>query len=227
MFSIAFQEFKQLLLSFKALVIVLVIAGSAFFVSDVINNLGDDLQKSLGSEGATLGVAINVFIFGFVFIAALSHDTINREISSKTIRFLVTKTSRTKIILGKYLGILSFWVICMFLSYSLVAFSSNTLPIRSLVDSLLFISVVISFYMFISTVFVKTNVSLFIGIISSIFVPILSVVAIYSDKIWIKPLKYITPYNYSILGGYYILMNVVLTFLLLIATITIFERKDL
>lgn len=227
MFSIAVQELKQLLLSIKAIIVVLIIAGSSFFVADSINSLGDDVGKSLGSDGAALGVTVNVFIFGLLFIAALSHDVINREVSSKTIRFLITRIDRKKFILGKYIGITAFWGICMLLSYSLIAFSAGKFHWVSFIDSFVFLAVGIAFYMFISTIISKTSVTLFFGLIFAVFFPILSLVSIYSDKIWLKPIKFITPYNYSILGGYYILINVLLAVVLIAGTMITFERKDL
>ncbi|MBK5514628.1 ATP-binding cassette domain-containing protein [Bacillus sp. TH11] len=90
---------------------------------------------------------------------------------------------------------------------------------------LYFLAVGIAFYMFISTIIPKTSITLFFGLIFAVFFPILSLVSIYTDKVWLKPIKFITPYNYSILGGYYILINVLLAVLLVVGTMITFERE--
>src|SRR5690625_2437275 len=56
-------------------------------------------------------ISLILMVLGFLFAFAISHDLINKEIELKTIRLLITKTSSLKLMLGKFLGTLLFWIV--------------------------------------------------------------------------------------------------------------------
>ncbi|MDI5788777.1 hypothetical protein PO124_11270 [Bacillus licheniformis] len=82
-------------------------------------------ELDLGSDAGAIGTAVIVFALGFLFIAGLSHDMINREVHTRTVRFLVTKRRGSRSFWESFLasGCLVF---CMLVSYALVMIASKS-----------------------------------------------------------------------------------------------------
>lgn len=227
MWAICFNEFKGLFKSIKSIIVIAIIFGVTYLMADFMTAAADQLDFNVGNDGYAIGTLLIVFILGFLFIFGLSHDLINREVSMRTIRFLVTKTPRTKILLGKYLGVWLFWFFCIFVSYVLIAFVSKNFLWKGIVDCMTFLSVALALNLIFSIIFPKPAISMFFGIIFALVFPLISFWAIYDDNKYISWFKFITPYYYSTLGSYYILINLVFAAVLLLLAIGLFKRSDL
>jgi ABC-2 type transport system permease protein len=107
---------------------------------------------------------------------------INREIHLRTMRFLVTKTTRDKIILGKFLGVSFFWFICLFIAISLTIPFSKQFYFIQLLKTMIFVTYFVSLSLFLSTVFNKPSLSMFVGIVLAIALPIIGFWSIVSEN---------------------------------------------
>ncbi|KPL59255.1 ABC transporter permease [Rossellomorea vietnamensis] len=227
MWAICMNEFKGHFKSVKSIIVIAIIFGISYLLADFMTSVADQLDLGGSKDGFAIGTLMIVFGLGFLFIAGLSHDLMNREISSRTMRFLVTKTTRTKILLGKYLGVWFFWFFCITVSYLLVTFVSKEFLWLGVVDCMLFLSVALALNLIFSLLMPKPSVSMFFGIVFALVFPALSFWAIYADSIYTNWFKYLTPYYYSTLGSYYILINLVYAVLLFFVAREIFKRRDL
>lgn len=225
MLAIAKHEFWQLFKSIKSILIVLILIGSSYYVSkngaeivSFINDGRDDQQIYYS------GLSIVVMIFGPLFALALSHDVINREISSKTIRFLLTRTSHAEILLGKWLGVMGFWLACLICSYSTIIFYAKHVEWFLFVQMLLLLLFSISLAFLLSVVVTKPFMSMFISTVLGLALPIGSVVVMSSEKWWGK-FQYITPYYYMVEDDWKIVFVVLIGVAIMGLTYTVFKRR--
>lgn len=227
MWTICFHEFKGLFKSIKSIIIIAIIFGVTYWTADLMTTLKDQLDVHAGKDGYATGIASIVFLLGFLFISSLSHDVINREVSTRTIRFLVTKTSRVNIIIGKYLGMWLFWFFCIFTSFVLVAFISKKFLWWGILECMGFISVAIAYNLIFSIIFPKPAVTMFFGIVFALVFPALSFWIIFSSNGAISWLKFFTPYYYALLGNFYVFINFIYAIGVLMLGVVLFRRRDL
>lgn len=120
----------------------------------------------------------------------------NKEVYSRTVRFLVTKTSRSSILLGKFLGNFLFWVVCLTISFILIMPFSNAFYFLELIQSIIFISYFLGFSLLLSTIISSPSITMFLGITISIILPIIGMISIGTTNVFIQIVSYITPYYY-------------------------------
>lgn len=232
MIHILKHEFIDSFKSIRSILIILFITFVSYQSATLIDSnpsIINEVIKSGGEEGSAYSAAVGLIllVFGFLFVFATSHDLINKEIELGTIRLLVTKVSRVEIILGKLLGILLFWVITVSISFAILsAFAGSWFP-KDYFQSIILLFYIISFVVLISTVITKTKLTMFLGIILGISLPIIGLATTVIDKWYLAPFKYILPYNY--LDGSITLMFIPLAIGLIFLLISAFimQRKDL
>ncbi|GGE64027.1 ABC transporter permease [Priestia taiwanensis] len=227
MWAICTHEFKSYFKSIKSLIIIAIFAGTAYLIADFFAEYKEIIPPEIGNDVYAFGTVFVVYFLGSLFIAAISHDVINREISSRTMRFLVTKTTRTNIILGKFLGGWLFWLFCITASFAIIFIMSHKFLWKGLLECMVFISVALAINLLFSILLPKPGLSMFFGIVFGLVFPALSFAAIYSENIYINWLKLITPYYYTDLGGYYPLINILYAGLLVFLSLILFKRRDL
>lgn len=229
MFAITLREFKSLFQSIRAILIIVVLfgvtIGSAKLVSQFKGQLSD---LGLGDSAYIIGLMLLLFLASPLFVTSISHSSVNKEIESKTIRFLATKTSRENIIFGKFLGNVSFWVLCLTVALLLIVPFSKSFPIVDLIQSIIFVSYFIGLSLFLSTVVNSSAMTMFVGIFISIALPVIGMWSLISKNVIVDTLSYLTPYYY------YTQENTAYTYLVLIhiavfviASLMIFKRRDL
>lgn len=232
MYTILKKEFFSSFKSIRAILIVLFITiisyQSALFFS------GDNpLTVLLLEEGAveneiyTVVIALIIMIFGFLFVFAISHDVVNKELELKTIRLLVTKVSRLEIVLGKMLGMFFFWLVVVSVSFLIITAISHTWQWRDYIQVLIFMFYIINFVLLISTCITSTKLTMFLGIILGLTIPIMALISLLSEKWYITTVSYLLPYAY--LEGSLWKMLIPFTMGLLFCAIALFvmERRDL
>ncbi|MGE6630676.1 ABC transporter permease subunit [Bacillus sp. NPDC077027] len=228
MWTICFNEFKQLFKSTKSILTIVII----FILSTLMSSLPfvttSRTDWDLAKDPYSLGNELVISLFGFFLIFLLSHDIFSREIHLKTIRFLVSKTTRLNIVIGKYLGLMLFWLSCIMITYVLNMFISHRFLFSDALKSLTFISVGISFALLFSILFPKPQLSMFFGMLFSFIFPIFSVLSVLSTEWFIHWFQYMTPYYYARLSEplVYVLINLVMTIVLLVGTSLLFQRRD-
>lgn len=226
------REFTDSFKSVRSILIILFITfisyQSATFI-DKNPSLTNQIIKNGGEEGSvyTAAIALIVMIFGFLFVFATSHDMINREVEMKTVRLLVTKVSRLQFMLGKFLGTMLFWVVTVSIAFTILSILAGSWFPKDYFQSLIFLFYIISFVLLISTVITKAKLTMFLGIILGIMLPIIGLAAIISEKWYLEPFKYLLPYKY--LEGSVGLMLIPLAIGIVYFLIAVFlmQRKDL
>lgn len=221
------QEFRNLAKSIKTIIVIGIIFGITYFTANSFDKRLPEELSDAGDESYSLGVILTILVLGLMFITILSHDTVNREINDRTVRFLVPRISRSKIILGKFIGIFLFWALCIVICFGLLIPFIGTFYWPGFLECILFIAFGISLYLFLSTIISKPSISLFIGILLSLAFPIMSFWALLSQKPLLTVIRFLTPYYYLSLGKGYLLIVILMTIALIGSSILVFERKDL
>lgn len=228
MLAIAKKEFISSFKSFKSVFIILflitVSTYTAYFLKDKLNIT---TQLSQGGTTYTSSISFLLLLFGFLFVFILSHDIINRELETQTIRLLVTKISRSEIILGKFLGIFLFWVFTIIISFILISLIAKDWFWIDLLSLITFITYPISLNIFLSTSINRPTVSLFISIFISIFLPLIGIYSSLDDSSVMYILKYILPYYTIINQSILMIIPLIISFFFITISIILFNRKDL
>lgn len=230
MYSIAKREFMVLFKSIKSIIIVLIFLLVAYSVANFVHENVELLKGiSTKSNPYITGIRFMVICLGFLFVLSLSHDTVNKEIESQTIRFLVTRTSKKSILIGKYLGILLFWIYCIGISFLVVTIQINQLLIYEFLKLLCFITYIVGVDLVISSLIKKSALSMFLSLLIGIFAPVFGVWSIISSNPIINIVKYFTPYPYIVMENCSFLTFIpfLLSILMLSISIMLFRRKDL
>lgn len=196
MLAIARKEFVEMTRSFKSLFVISLFTAASYFMSSFVSK--NFVSLGAGTNDFTSATRLLVLLFGFLFVLMLSHDVVSKETSTKTIRFLLTKTSRMNIIIGKFLGVSTFWFFCIGSSFVIISIFAKAilwLPFLQLYSFLVF---AIGLCILISTFVRTTSGSLLIGLTVSFVVPTLGLWSMFSEKAWLKPFQLLLPYNYQL-----------------------------
>ncbi|SEH51090.1 ABC-2 type transport system permease protein [Halobacillus karajensis] len=227
MWAISTHEFKNLFKSVRAIVIILFLTGMSLLVASLAENFAENFG-AINTEGQyTAGLSATIIFFGMLFVFILSHDTISSEVQNRTMRFLVSKTSRKSIIIGKALGISIFWLTTVLLSLLIVSFVSKAFFFETFLHCSVFLFYGACTAILISSLSKKGPESLFFGIIVSILLPAISFATVFIDSVFIQWVKYLTPYYYMDLSIAYLPIVCILSIIILAVSIKIFERRDL
>ncbi|PTA83694.1 hypothetical protein C9414_14510 [Bacillus sp. Nf3] len=197
MFAIGLKEFKVLFKSIRSILIVFIIIGISTGTAKILSQFSNQFDSLGLNENAYVGgLMVLLFIAAPLFITSLAHNAVNQEVYSRTVRFLVTKTSRSSILLGKFLGNFLFWVVCLTISFILIMPFSNAFYFLELIQSIIFISYFLGFSLLLSTIISSPSITMFLGITISIILPIIGMISIGTTNVFIQIVSYITPYYY-------------------------------
>lgn len=228
------REFIDSFKSVRSILILLFITLISYQSANFVQNNPAILElingESIGISEKQLytgAISFIFLLFGFLFVFAVSHDLINKEIELKTIRLLVTKTSRIEIILGKFFGTLLFWIVILSLSFAILTIIAGDWFPRDYFTLLSYLFYMVGFVLLISTVVVRTKLSMFLGIILGIIFPIIGLSAMESEKWYLQGMSYMLPYRY--LDGSINLMFIpfILGLIFIGISIIILNRRDL
>lgn len=172
MYTILWKEFFSLFKSFKSIAVVAFFIFVTFVISRFLGKFPFLLEQGTMSP-FLLSIRFLVGAFGFLFGMALSHDILNREIESQTIRYLVTKTPRIHLITGKSLGVYLFWVLSITISFLIISYYAKSLFFLSYIQLLSFMAYVVGLTIFLSYFIKRTTYSMFISVILGIIIPAL------------------------------------------------------
>ncbi|PFP33160.1 hypothetical protein COD13_28610 [Priestia megaterium] len=229
MFTICFREFKDLFKSIRSIIVILIIFGVTLGVAKILSQFGDQIKSfGLGNNVYAAGLLTLLLIAGPLFVTSLSHNVINQELHSRTIRFLATKISRDKIIFGKFLGVLLFWIVCLLTALLLVVPFSKAFYFPEFIQAVIYVSYFIGMTILISTIITKPSITMFLGIAIAIIMPVLGIWGTVSENIFLRIASHITPYFYYTQENtsytYYVAFFPVI---FLVLTIFIMRKKEL
>ncbi|WP_340578947.1 ABC transporter permease subunit, partial [Staphylococcus aureus] len=148
-------------------------------------------EDQLGNLGVaetpySMGLLLTVLLASPLFIFALSHNVINEEVKTRTIRFLATKTNRPTIIIGKFLGALLFWFLILLITTLLIIIYSHEFYYIELLQSVVFISYYLSLAVFLSVLINSTVLTNFLGIALPIVMTILGIWSSNSNNVLLQ-----------------------------------------
>ena len=228
MFAVGLKEFKSLFKSIRSIIIILFIFGVTLGAAKLISQYQIQLQSlGIGDNAYVGGLFVILFVAGPIFVTSLSHNIINKEVSSKTIRFLATKTSRENIVLGKFFGNVLFWTTCVLLSLLLIVPFAKTFYFAEFIQSVIFISYFIGLTVLLSVLINKPMLTLFLGIIFAFVFPVLGFWHLASDNLFLKIFSYITPYfYYSQEQSFYAYFVVIFPIVFVLLSLIIMRKKD-
>lgn len=228
MFAIAKKEFISMFKSFKSVAIILLFVVVSMSIAKFVQNNQALLEGFNNQSNPYLsGMRFLINVLGFLFVLTLSHDSLNREIENQTIRFLVTKTSKMAIVIGKYLGIFLFWMTCVGISFVLVTIVVRQFFILDLLQLLCFLGYAIGLNMIITTTVRKTTFSMFISLFCGILLPVIGIWSSLSSNTFMQIFKYVLPYYYVLQQNRLSYVPILFSILFLLFSIYMFRRKDL
>lgn len=225
---IAHKEFCSLFKSIKSIFVILFFAVVSYFIPKFLNQFfGIQSELSNVNETYTSGISLIISIFSFLFILLLSNDILNKELEFQTIRLLVTKVSRISIILGKFLGVLLFWIVCIMISFIIISCFFDKLYLLKFLETIFFLSYPVSICILISVLFRKTTYTIILSIILGFSFPALDLWLDFTENNIVASLKFLLPYFYYESGGLLSCMPVILSMVILYFSLSIFKRRDL
>lgn len=224
MIAIAKKEFIEMTKSFKSLFVISLFVLTSYFMSKFVSKnlvgLGADTNEYVSAT------RLLILLFGFLFVLMLSHDLMSREISTKTIRFLITKTSRTNIILGKFLGVAAFWLFSLGISITIVSFFAKDFLWFTFLQLYSFLIFAIGLCLLISVLAKTTSISMLLGLAVSFIAPVIGIWSMFSEKTWLKPFQLLLPYQYQIKENGLVLIPLIIGLIFVSISIWYFKRGD-
>lgn len=197
---IAQREFFHLFKGIKSIIIVAILFVTAYYSAKFSNFFLLDPSLEFTSKEAedihVWGIIGVILLFGQLFVMGLSHDTINRETHERTARFLVTRTSRASIIVGKFLGILLFWFVCVTIAFLLTSIFSKKFNVFIFSQTISLLTYQIALTILLSVLLPKPGFTMFLGVLLGIASPIFGFWVWFTQNEWVSWLKYINPYYY-------------------------------
>ncbi|CAM3990682.1 ABC transporter permease [Mesobacillus zeae] len=226
MYEIGKREFVSLFKSFKSIMIIAILLATSYYSAKFASFIVTELTDVEDIDIHYFGLLGLIVLFGQLFIMGLSHDSINRELHERTMRFLVTRTSRVSILLGKFFGILMFWFVCLLTSFLLISIFAHKLDLYIFSQTMSLLTFQIALTIFVSVLIPKPSFTMFLGIVVGILVPIMGFWLTLTENVWVSWIKYITPFYYLDQDGYTFLVTFLFSGLLLFAAGLIFNRRD-
>ncbi|MEK3807190.1 MULTISPECIES: ABC transporter permease [unclassified Metabacillus] len=230
MIAICRREFLSLFKSMKSVIFILIITGMTFLIGDVMSGIPPQELEELGlKNGYISGLMFLMYFFGPLFVTSLSHDIINRETQSRTMRFLITKVKRDDIVLGKFFGITAFWTACLFAALVLISIFTQSFYLLPFIENIVFLSYFIALSLLMSIIIGRPALTMFSGIILSIALPVIGIWGLVSDSnMIINILSVFTPYYFFSFTDTPALsyLTLILTLLMVMGSVIIFRKRD-
>ncbi|MBM7716562.1 ABC transporter permease subunit [Siminovitchia sp. FSL H7-0308] len=228
MYVIGKREFFNMFKSIKSILIICVLLLTAYYsakFSNVLTNMIEFTPKEM-KHIHTLGLLTLLFLFGQLFVMGLSHDCMNRETHERTMRFLVSRTSRSSILYGKFFGIALFWFVCVAISFLIISFFAKQFDffIFSQTMSLLFYQIALT--LLLSVLIPKPGITMFLGIMIGLAFPVFGLWISFTTNEWISWLKFIMPFYYLEREDFSLLVIIIFSGLMLLIANLIFKRRD-
>ncbi|TRZ36866.1 hypothetical protein CEQ21_15280 [Niallia circulans] len=228
MIEIGKREFLQLFKGVKSVLIILLFLVTSYYSAKFAEPLAavTEMTAKEAAQAHVAGLMFLILLFGQLFVTSLSHDSINREIHERTMRFLVTKTTRRSILLGKFFGIWMFWFVSLFLSYLIISIITKKVSILLFSQTMSLLTFQVAFVLLLSVLITKPGITMFFGIISSLIFPIIGGWLVLTSNPTISWLKYLTPYYYMENEDYNFLVIFGFAAILIYLADLVFKRRE-
>lgn len=228
MFILGKREFISLFKGIKSIIVVVILLVTTYYSAKFANVLTSviDLTAKESENVHTVGILTLILFFGQLFVMGLSHDSINRETHERTMRFLVTRTSRTSIILGKFFGVWSFWFTCLTISFLLISIFAQKIDVFIFSQTMSLLTYQIALTILLSVLIPKPGFTMFLGIVVGLAFPIFGLWVAFTSNIWVSWTKFMTPYYYLFREDYSFLVIVLLAGMMIVIANMVFKRRE-
>lgn len=228
MYIISKREFFSLFKGIKSIIIIAILFVTSYYSAKFSNVLMGEIKFTAreAENIHTLGLLVLILLFGQLFVMSLSHDAVNRETHERTMRFLVTRTSRSSIILGKFFGIWLFWFFCLTVSFLLISIFAQKIDVFVFLQTMSVLTYEIVLTILLSVIISKPGFTMFLGIVIGLIFPILGVWIAFTSNVWVSWMKFITPFYYLERDDYTFFVIVLLAGIMLWIANLIFKRRE-
>lgn len=228
MIAIGKKEFVDMFKSIKSLIIIALLLVTSYFSAKYSDILGTAtaLTEQEMKDAYTVGLVFLLIFFGQLFVTSISHDTINKESHERTMRFLVTRTSRGQILFGKFSGVWLFWFSCIFVSFLLISIFSSQFHFLIFSQAIALLTYQISLTVLLSVVIHKPSITMFLGVVIGLLYPIFNFWLMLSTNSWFSWLKFASPYYYLMETDYLFLVVFVFSAMTLAIALLVFNRRE-
>ncbi|MDX8045363.1 hypothetical protein SH601_05110 [Gracilibacillus sp. S3-1-1] len=229
MFAISKREFFESFKGVKSIIIIAIFLMTAYFstkFSDWLLFMNIDFTSQETELIHTFAISVLILVFGMLFTMGLSHDVMNREIHERTVRFLVTRTSRVSIIMGKFLGVVLFWFTCLLTSFLIISIFAHQFDVITFLQSLSLLVYYCACTLLLSVLISKPGFSMFLSMIIGIAFPIFNGWVFFTTNAWISWLKYLLPFYYVNDQDYRFMVIFLLAGVLLFIALKVFKRRE-
>ncbi len=227
MFAIGKREFLKLFKGIKSIIIIMILVATSYY-SAKFSNLLLSLEEFSPEDSDKIeyaGLLILLLFLGQLFVMGLSHDAMNRETHDRTIRFLVTRTSRLSILLGKFSGIVLFWLVCVAASFLIIFFMTGTMDPLSFFQTMSLLIYQIALTILLSTLIPKPAFTMFLSIVIGLAFPIVSLWLAFTSNSYVSWLKFLTPFYY-LEEDYMFLLILPPSAVMIIISHLVFKRRE-
>ncbi|MCM3766446.1 ABC transporter permease [Neobacillus niacini] len=228
MYVMGKREFLSLFKGVKSFIVIVILLLTSYYSAKFANVLmsGIELSAKEAENIHTVGLLGLILLLGQLFVAGLSHDTMNREIHERTMRFLVTRTSRTSILFGKFFGIWLFWFSCLAISFILISIFAERIDFFIFSQVLSLVTYQICLTILLSVLISKPGFTMFLGIVVGLIFPIFGFWVVFTKNVWVSWMKFMTPFYYLEREDYTFLVIFILAGIMLVIANLIFNRRE-
>ena len=222
MWAITKREFWNLIKSVRALIIILLFSAGSIWVTNSLSKVSGQLDV----EEYYASLRLLVLIFGFLFATILSHSCFNGEVETKTIRLLLTKVSKTSIVIGKMLGASLFWLVCLTGSFIFISAVGKVFHPSELFIAFSTMAYFNSIILLVSVVTAKPSRSNFVGLIFALLLPGLGLYATLTATSPLHFLQYFFPYFYLLQGVEFMGVTMIFSTLITCVAVLLVKGRD-
>lgn len=222
--AIVKRELKSSIFTVKSVIILLFFLMISYWIS----KYSSTINQFSGEKTSIISVIYGaVETFGVIFGFMMFSGTIAKIVENESIRYIIPYTTRTKLIMGKYLAMNIYFLILLCLMMPVVIFvrGVNGFPILELIQAIIFFGYITSIILFLSVITKRERTANFIGIILGFIIPILGLYSVVSKNIVIRTISWLLPYRYDTLRFDSAIL-VILSIILIIISLKIFNDME-
>ncbi|SDZ08706.1 hypothetical protein SAMN05421736_10626 [Evansella caseinilytica] len=226
MYAIGKREFFSLAKGSKSLMTISILFLISYFTVKPSGVFVSELTVEEAEMIHNAGLLIFILLFGQLIVAGLSHDSLNREMHERTIRFLVTRTSRAGILFGKFFGVWVFWFMCLAGAFLLTGIVVRKLDLFLFSQTMSLVTFQITVTLLFSVLITKPGYTMFLGIVTGLAFPVCGLFVTYTSNVWVNWLKFVSPYYYLERNDAAFLIIILLAGIMLSLANLIFKRRE-
>lgn len=228
MFVMCKREFISLFKGIKSIIMIAILFAVSYYAAKFSSVLSSGVELTAGEaeDIHTIGLLSVILLLGQLFVFGLSHDTINREIHERTMRFLVTRASRSTILFGKFLGIWLFWLFCIVVSFLLISIFSKKFDLFIFSQTMSLVTYQAALAVLLSVLIPRPGYTMFLGNILGLMLPAFGFWAAFSPNGWVNWMKYLIPFYYLERDDFTFLVILGLAGMMLLAANAVFRRRE-